>query len=244
MPSPTLQVVCGDSLQLQFVADQDAARPRLTVSVIGQIPGRSLLVTHPSVAGRLLLVRDGEPVACRMFSEGRMLGFKTTVRKVATHPDAYLHLDYPKELEQRILRSAPRVAVDLAGRIRMKDTDRSHAAHIEDVSLSGCRLTALRAAIDIGEAVVITADIKIDDSTQVLEIGGIVRNHLENADAAAHPEAQTYGIEFNAPSAEASTLLRAFLYDQLHASTRMPVAPTPARPAANVVARTRIQASA
>ena len=78
----------------------------------------------------------------------------------------------------------------------------------------------------------------------MLEIGGIVRNHLENADAAAHPEAQTYGIEFNAPSAEASTLLRAFLYDQLHASTRMPVAPTPARPAADTVARTRIQASA
>ena len=127
MAHPALQVTSGDTLQMQFVADNDTTRPRLTVSVIGQINGRSLLVSHPSTGGRLLLVRDGQPVACRMFSDGRMLGFRTTVRKVVTHPDAYLHLDYPRTLEQRVLRRAPRVPVELAGRIRCINSTSSHA---------------------------------------------------------------------------------------------------------------------
>lgn len=244
MHNPALQVDCGDSLQLQFVADHDKPRPRLTVSVIGQIPGRSLLVSHPTIGGRLILVREGEPVACRMFSEGRMLGFKTTVRKVSTHPDAYLHLDYPKTLEQRVLRSAPRVAVDLAGRIQPKGSDRSHAAHIEDISLAGCRLTALRASVAVGDDISITSEVEIEGVPHPLELIGTVRNCLQDASEQSHPEAQTYGIHFRPASPAAAMLLRAFIYDQLHVSRQPLAAPERARPAPDPVARTRTPASA
>ena len=222
MDHPALYVSPGDTLQLQFVADTEPTRPRLGVTVIGLISGRSLLVSHPHASGRLLLVRDGEPVACRMFSDGTMLGFKTTVRKVVTHPEAYLHLDYPKALEQRVLRLAPRVAVDLASRFRPVGNTHSHVAHIDDVSLRGCRVTTLRAEVAIGDTVELTADAPIGDTEHQLTLRGTVRN-ISHVDPEQHRAgAGTYGVEFSPMPVEDAVWLRAYLYDQLHGETREP----------------------
>ena len=244
MLNDSLQVTTGDALQLQFIADHEPARPRLTVSVIGQITGRSLLVSHPSIGGRLVLVRDGEPVACRMFSEGRMLGFKTTVRKVVTPPDAYLHLDYPRELEQRVLRRAPRVAVDLAARVRRTDTARSHVAHVEDISLRGCRLTALRTDLEIDACVELTADVIIGETTHTLCLPGVVRNTLDGGREASVAETQTFGVEFVRMAPSEQLLVRAYLYDRLHGDADQPAATAPRPVAIENPVRTRIPMSA
>lgn len=244
MAHPALQVTSGDTLQMQFVADNDTTRPRLTVSVIGQINGRSLLVSHPSTGGRLLLVRDGQPVACRMFSDGRMLGFRTTVRKVVTHPDAYLHLDYPRTLEQRVLRRAPRVPVELAGRIRCINSTSSHAAHIEDISLRGCRVTALQTTLNIGDAIELTAPVQIGVHDHELRLPGIVRNTVDTDRDRSRPDARTYGVEFKPSRSSDELLIRGLIYEQLHGDTEQPAAASPRPVLSDESARTRIPMSA
>lgn len=64
MKHKTLKILVGDTLQLQRVGANTSERYASTV--IGFVPGKSLLVTTPMVNDKSVLVRDGQRFAVRM----------------------------------------------------------------------------------------------------------------------------------------------------------------------------------
>ncbi|HFE32290.1 MAG TPA: flagellar brake protein, partial [Gammaproteobacteria bacterium] len=109
----------GDILQLQFLGED--SETRYYVKVIGYLEERSLLVTAPQSNGKLLRVRDGQPLAARMMAGTDLVGFTVSVLRSCAVPYPYLHLCYPKDLQSVTVRKSLRVVLDMSATVRPCD---------------------------------------------------------------------------------------------------------------------------
>jgi len=145
MKHKTLKILVGDTLQLQK-AGGDAGE-RYASTVIGFVPGKSLLVTTPMVNDKPVLVREGQQFAVRMIQGTYIQGFVARVLHNQMMPYPYIHLSFPQEVEYIEVRNADRVDTDIPVITRnMKLPDNKEnwkSASIKDISSSGAKLESM-----------------------------------------------------------------------------------------------------
>ncbi|MFN2309598.1 MAG: flagellar brake protein [Gammaproteobacteria bacterium] len=148
MDKPSLNLVVGASLQLEM-PHPDAAP--LTVTLIGYVPGRSILVMPaPDATGPDL--HTGDICVARFESGDTLYAFNTRVLAVAAQPFGYLHLAYPQGVQAAMVRRSPRVPVnDVVMMLVMEEAGRKLSVALADISLSGARLVAGSRLGEIGE---------------------------------------------------------------------------------------------
>ncbi|MES9959797.1 MAG: flagellar brake protein [Sedimenticola sp.] len=142
MTENLLNLQIGDVLQLELLTPGYDQRHAGTV--IGYVPGKSILVTTPEVDGKVMLIREGQQLAVRMLHGSHIKGFRTKVIHVASAPYPYLHIAYPADIESIAIRSAERVetAIDALAR-NTRDLESGEnwvPVHIQDLSLSGAKI--------------------------------------------------------------------------------------------------------
>ena len=91
------QLQIGDVLQLQFVPPSEIM-DRYAATLIGYLPGQSLIITTPRKQGNPILVREGQAFTVRMLQGSNVFGFNARVLKISSKPFPYLHLAYPAEV--------------------------------------------------------------------------------------------------------------------------------------------------
>jgi len=213
-----LKVQVGETIQLQPRGSDDGKR--LHGKIIGYLPGASLLVTTPRIKDKVVIIREGQPFVVRMMMGNRIVGFTSTVLRSCASPYPYLHLSFPDEMEQIVVRKAQRVSVKLFASLKNDNPDfhfeKPHSASIIDISTSGAMLVASEPLGAVDDKVVLTCVLKFAGTEKMLSIPSILRNvHIEKASEAAQDESYYHGLEFKVKEQQDVITLHGFVYENI-----------------------------
>lgn len=214
--SNALQLNIGDTLLLQFTAD-DHQRKHPT-KVIGYLQGKSLVVTTPRIDGKVMLVREGQPLIVRMLSGNNMYGFNTQILATSLKPYAHLHLTYPQEIEKIVVRKAMRVSADLDVSVSCVSADNPQQSQqfkgkVLDISTAGALISAAAVLGASGDLLSLTMRVPVAGVQKYIKVPAVIRS-IREAEPEAGPE-RHYGVEFQLLEEMDNILLHGFVYEQL-----------------------------
>jgi c-di-GMP-binding flagellar brake protein YcgR len=213
-----LKLQIGEPIQLQPHDGEDGRR--LQVKVIGYLPGHSLLVTTPRIKDKVMIIREGQPFVVRLMAGNRIVGFASTVLRSCARPYPYLHLSYPEEMQQIVVRKAQRVRVKLFASLRNENpvykTEKPRSATLVDISTTGALATSAEQLGAVGDAVVLTGVFTIGGTDKLLSIPATLRNvQVGNSEADVAEGSFHHGLEFDLKDQDAFFALHGFVYEQI-----------------------------
>ena len=196
------------------IADSDGKR--FNATLIGLVPGRTVLVTTPMLSeSRPLLLRKEQTLICRFFWQKVACAFRSQVVHICTTPFHYLHLGWPLSVEVGTVRKSERVQANLqVNVVNQSDAgwERTYGG-IVDLSTTGARLETAEPAGAVGDKILLNSKVVVGHVTRLISIEAIIRAELDkyllsNSTAA-------YGIEFKYLSDIDFLALQAFVNAQL-----------------------------
>jgi len=147
-----MQLHVGERLQLELTAD--IARNHYYTTLIGFVPGHSVLVRTPLVQNLPIPVPEAAGVLVRAFSGRHAFTMESRIDRVCRSPYPYMHLAYPAQVQQTLIRGALRVRVALPGIASDSNEqvdDPSRAVILSDLSVSGAQLETEQSLGETGE---------------------------------------------------------------------------------------------
>lgn len=208
-----MRLPAGQAMNME-VAGSDGDRHKGTL--IGMVPGRTVLVTTPMLGeNRPLLLRKDQSVICRFFTHKVACAFRSQVVHLCTTPFHYLHLSWPSQVEVGTVRKSERVLANLQVSIVNQSNpawSRAYGA-IVDLSTTGARLESLEPIGAVGDDILINGKVVIGHVTRLISVEATIRAELERFELANSTAA--YGIEFKYVSDIDFLALQAFVNGQL-----------------------------
>ena len=217
MKQQTLKIVVGDALQLQKVGAE--AGDRYSSTVIGFVPGKSLLITAPLVNDKPILVKEGQQFAVRMLQGSHIQGFVAKVLHNALAPYPYLHLSFPAEIESKEIRNADRAETDvpiLARNSKLPDEQVNwKQASIKDISATGSKIESMSNIGDKDDILLLKLKLSIGSKEEEMELQAVIK-HLEEPDDVGADEwgIYVYGIQFEKHGRLERALIRNYVLEQ------------------------------
>ncbi|MFQ5644857.1 MAG: flagellar brake protein [Thiogranum sp.] len=213
-----LKLQVGETIQLQPRDGEDSRR--LHGKIIGYLPGASLLVTTPRTRDKVMIIREGQPFVVRMMMGNRIVGFTSTVLRSCARPYPYLHLSFPEEMEQIIVRKAQRIGVKLFASLKNDNPDyqfeKPHSATIVDISTSGALLVASEQLGDVDDKVIVTSVLKFAGTEKMLAIPAVLRSvHADQAPDITQDMGYYHGLEFDIKDQQDVITLHGFVYENI-----------------------------
>jgi c-di-GMP-binding flagellar brake protein YcgR len=212
-----MQLQSGDRLQLEMAAD--AERTHHFTTLIGHVPGLSVLVRTPSIHGEPIAVREGETVLVRAFSGRSVYAFETTVQRVCLSPFSYLHLAYPKLVRANPIRGAERVRVELRGTaLNLQQDPRGIpvGCSFGDLSLTGAQVESAQSLGDRGSRLQVFFSFKLEPQGYEVKLTpeAEIQSARKRSDSQG-AEVYSYGIRFGRMHATESLLLQSYIQQVL-----------------------------
>ncbi len=184
-----VQLAPGDLVQLQTLHPTHAERYQ--VRMIGFHAPVSLMVTAPTIQGRLVFVKEGQQFLVRGFVGKDAVAYKTRVIKSNLSPFPYLHLAYPETVQSMRIRGSSRVSVELVTAVN--GPAGQAAAKIVDLSCGGARMMSPKPVAEKGDDVKLSFRINPSGLDVYLTISAKVR--AVSRDETANSQVAT-GVEF------------------------------------------------
>ncbi|OOZ35168.1 flagellar brake protein [Solemya velesiana gill symbiont] len=218
MAENQLNLHVGDVFQLQVLATGHDEQ-RHAGTVIGYVPGKSILVTSPEVDGKVMLMREGQLLAVRMLHGSHIKGFFTKIIHVATAPYPYLHLAYPADFESIAVRSAERVETRIEALARntlnLESEDNWKPILIQDLSLSGAKLLSQGSLGETGDKLELTFKVDVCGIEETLDLVATLRKQSTNRQASRSKGWEVVnGIEIHHVNRFQKILLGSYLLEQ------------------------------
>lgn len=205
-----IRLPVGESLQLQWLAGEQTTRHY--ARLIGYVKGQSVLVTAPTVNGKMVLMREGQAVLVRLFSGKSIYAFATSVLKATNVPHPYVHLAYPPQVKTQVVRRAPRVDVQLIAAMR-DASDTEYAAIIANLSRGGCLLKVKGEPVTVGDRIRLAFKVVMEDIEHLVTAAGVVRSIVAAAPDSDEPTQA--GVEFEELSGQDRLVITALVYQRL-----------------------------
>ncbi len=201
----------GDVLQLQF-APPSENQDRYATTLVGFMPGQSLIITTPRKQGKPIIVREGQTFTVRILHGSAIFGFVARVLKVSSKPFPYLHLDYPGDVETAVVRNAPRVTTEIQATVTLpKESDAGErTVVVADISSTGARIMDSEKLGGVGTVIQITHPIRVCGGEDMLKVMGLIRNIREVAQEDGS-RLFVHGIEFRGLTRFQEVLLCAYV---------------------------------
>jgi c-di-GMP-binding flagellar brake protein YcgR len=211
LSDPVRHLQIGDVLQLQF-APPSEIQDRYATTLVGFMPGQSLIITTPRKQGKPIIVREGQSFTVRMLQGSNIFGFVARVLRSVSTPYPYLHLDYPDEVETAVVRNAPRVATEIqavASRPLGSDSTQ-HAVIIVDISSTGARVINDKTLGEVGTVIQVVHQLQVCGGEDELKVMGMIRNirEIRGEDGSSQ---FVHGIEFRGLTRFQEVLLCAYV---------------------------------
>jgi c-di-GMP-binding flagellar brake protein YcgR len=216
-----LNLTLGSVLQMQATVPENA--PRYTVKLIGASPGGSLIVSAPTIEGKVQIIRDGQRFTVRALKGERVLGFVAQILAATMKPYPHLHLEYPKQVEQIVVRNASRVSTAIAALARSTDAPNEEASfvpvEIVDLSETGARIASDDTLGDVGSVLHIKFQLTISGETEELGLIGEIKNLSERVHSDEGSTKHYAGVAFRSLSRYQLVLLHAWVTNHILKST-------------------------
>ncbi len=177
--------------------------------LLGYWPGRSLMVRTPLREGKPMLFKQGRQVRVTFMQARAVVGFNTEVMQECLHPYPYLHLEWPEEVEQVVVRKAPRAEVSLIAAVLIEGQE-EEAGRIVDLSRNGCGLRLKSTTTVLEEdAIQLRFRVQLSGVEQFFNLDGVARSVEETK------EKTLVGVEFVEVPAKQQALLEAYVNQEL-----------------------------
>ena len=213
MSDPVKHLQIGDVLQLQF-APPSETQDRYAATLVGFLPGQSLIITTPRKQGNPIIVREGQTFTLRMLQGSNIFGFVARVLKVSSKPYPYLHLAYPADVESAVVRNAPRVPTEIQAIVNKPSgtagAEDQRPVIITDISATGARLIDRQKLGDIGTVLQVTHALSVCGGEDVLKVMGMIRN-IRQVSREDGSTVFVHGIEFRGLTRFQELLLCAYV---------------------------------
>lgn len=212
-----LKLIYGYPLQLQ-VSNSAGQPERFSCRLIGCVPGRSILLSVPRAAGKLLRFRAGQKMVVRMMVDNGIGIFASVVETQTSEPYPILHVSYPDQVSFKGIRGATRVTVDLSVLVKNMSSINEEFIKglIADISITGARMELAEAIGEIGDKIQINARISVVGIERDLSVNAIIRSRLERSTQEADRNLPAvYGVEFTEDDDERRLLLYAYVFGQI-----------------------------
>jgi len=219
MAADDLFLDVGDVLQLQFLPDD--SNTRHYVKVIGFLPEKSLIVTTPHNNGKIMLIREGQPLAVRLLAGNNVIAFTVSVLRSCARPYPYLHLSYPSDLQTIMVRKAQRIGyktramVKNCGPAASGKTAQESNVDVEDMSTTGALLISGNKLGDIKGLLSVKLKLIIAQDDEQLVLIAIIRNVRRRKKETSEEHEYLHGVEFQFADRQESIMLHAFIYEQI-----------------------------
>jgi hypothetical protein len=144
------QLPPGERVQMELGSDGN----QYYTTLIGFVPGHSVLVRTPLIQNLPIPVPEGAHVLLRAFSGRYAYTTESHVERVCRSPYPYMHIAYPAQVQQTLIRGALRVRVALPGIASNpleSDISITRAVVLSDLSTSGAQLESEQSLGDPGE---------------------------------------------------------------------------------------------
>lgn len=212
-----LNLPVGAILQIQATVPDHS--PRLSVQLIGYLTGSSLVVTTPVVGGKVQIVREGQRFNVRLLMGERIVGFVAQVLHVGLKPYAHLHLQYPEEFEQIVVRDGSRVNADIAVTVRNtvdeNKPENFREARIVDLSETGAKLTGPAPFGKVDEMLHIRFELTVGRYAEELTLLGDIRSEGQRPQSEGLPAVYYTGIRFRSLNRYQQLLLYAWVTNRV-----------------------------
>ena len=210
-----LKLTYGYPLQLQ-TATLSGQPERFSCRLIGCLPGRSILLSVPKQAGKLVRLRTGQKVVARFMIDNGIGIFAAIVESQSSDPYPILHLSYPESITFKGIRGATRVGVHEP----LEAVNASHGDNLKstgfiaDMSISGARVELQNEIAEIGDTLECRSEVHICDIRRELILKGIVRSRVEPSDNLGDSVLVSYGIEFIDQPEDERLVIYAYVFSQ------------------------------
>lgn len=212
-----MNLTYGCPLQLQ--SSNSAGQPeRFSCRLIGCLPGRSILLSVPKVAGKLIRFRPGQKIVARLMVDNGIGIFVSVVETQTADPYPILHIAYPEYINFKGIRGATRVDIKQPVVIvnLTAGSDEVRQGSIVNISISGARIEANGKIGEIGNAIRLGLKINVAGIVRDLSVEAIIRSRVEPESSKANQsEVITYGIQFTETDEDRLLLLYAYVYSQI-----------------------------
>lgn len=211
-----LKLTYGFPLQLQTVAL--AGQPeRFSCRLIGCLPGRSILLSVPKQAGKLIKFRAGQKIVIRLMIDNGIGIFAGIVESQTQDPYPILHLSYPETVTFKGIRGATRVAVREKIAVTNISVENQAKAFgfISDMSISGTRIELSDDIAEIGDTLELRAQVEIRDIKSDLILIGVIRSRVDPTDNINEGVMVSYGLEFLSQPDHQRLVMYAYVFNQM-----------------------------
>lgn len=211
-----LKLTYGYPLQLQTAAVAGQAE-RFSCRLIGCLPGRSILLSVPKQAGKLVKFRVGQKIVVRLMVDNGIGIFAGIVESQTQDPYPILHLSYPDAVTFKGIRGATRVAVREKVEVTNVSTESKIkvSGFIADMSISGSRIELGDDIAEIGDTLELRGHVNIRDVKRELILTGVIRSRVDPTDNLGDGALVSYGLEFVSQSDEHRLVMYAYVFNQL-----------------------------
>ena len=212
------QLHVGERLQLELVAGN--SRSQYYTTLIGFVPGHSVLIRTPLVQNLPVPVPEGAVVLVRAFSGRHAFTLESRVERVCRSPYPYIHLAYPAQVQQTLIRGALRVRVALPGTVSAPDDkadDGPLPVVITDLSVSGAQLETQAGLGETGEkfALVFKFAVQPNNYEVKLVTSAQIQNVRKIRKGNSPEEVFSHGIRFGKLHATEGLLLQSYIQQVL-----------------------------
>ncbi|VAW61252.1 hypothetical protein MNBD_GAMMA10-1957 [hydrothermal vent metagenome] len=210
------KVNLGDPIQLQFIPED--ARERLSAKVIGHAPGKSLIISAPTVNGKLPLLKENQPFIARMLQGNNVYGFESSVLKYYSVPYPHLHLRHPRDVECIVVRGSRRVGTEQVVSVSTpRGGDKIFSVSMTNTSATGALLQTGEALGQLDDEVSISTELEVVNIKKYLRIKAIIRNIStpEDRNDDAEDKLNKYGVQFLDLSEDHILIINAYVYEQI-----------------------------
>jgi hypothetical protein len=211
-----LKLAYGYPLQLQTTS-LSGQPERFSCRLIGCLPGRSLLLSVPKLAGKLVRFRSGQKIVVRLMIDNGIGIFAGVVETQTMDPYPILHLSFPESVTFKGIRSATRVAVQERVEILSAHGDnvQSTPGFISDISINGCRIELGTDIAELGDSLTLKTEVDIRGVKRLLLLKGIVRSRVDATDNVDEGALVSYGIEFSGQSDDERLVMYAYVFSHM-----------------------------
>lgn len=211
-----LKLTYGYPLQLQ-TATLAGQQERFSCRLMGCLPGRSILLSVPKQAGKLVKFRVGQKIVVRLMIDNGIGIFAGIVESQTQDPYPILHLSYPETVTFKGIRGATRVAVHEKIEVTNMSMESKLKAvgFISDMSISGTRIELSDDIAEIGDVLELKARVDIRDVNRELILIGVIRSRVDPTDNLSEGVLVSYGLEFTSQPDEQRLVMYAYVFNQM-----------------------------
>jgi c-di-GMP-binding flagellar brake protein YcgR len=208
-----IKLMPGDALQLQSLLE--GQNERFSVSVIGVMKQKSILVSAPMVDGKLIFVRDGQTYMVRAFSGLNVVAFKARIVKSQLQPYPYMHLSYPDNVQVMKIRKAMRAPANIIVAVHENEGSRQFGAgRIVDLSIGGARMFSPMKLGAKDQEIWLSFKVFLVDMEEYVKTPAIIRAVGEEDDEQGK-RMNVYGLQFGELEQSQRLIIMNLVYQHL-----------------------------